>query len=116
MNLAFMGCCALALKDNVGLISALPDHTFNRTVGLWEIALNGKDIRAMIKFNGWPAGIIDPQGGLIAAGEAANEDEFIAAIEADLGRPIEEFMSSPSPQGERQWLACRSIIKNSRTV
>ena len=95
MNLAFLGCCALAKKDNVGMISALPDHTFNRTVGLWEIALNGKEIQAAIKFNGWPAGIIDPQGGIIAAGDVANEDTFIAAIEADLGQPIEQFMESP---------------------
>lgn len=92
MNLAFLGCCALAVKDDVGLISALPDHTFTRTVGVWKIALNGKDFQAKIEFNGWPAGIIDPHGGIIAAGEAANEDTFIAAIEADLGQPIEAFM------------------------
>jgi len=97
MNLAFIGCCALAMKDGVGLISALPDHTFNRTVGLWEIALNGKEVRASIKFNGWPAGIIDPAGGIIAAGAAANEDSFIAAIEDDLGKSIEEFMANPIP-------------------
>ncbi len=97
MNLAFMGCCALALKDKTGPLTDLPNSTFNRTVGPWEIALNGQKISASLKFNGWPAGVIDPQGGIIAAGDVANEDAFIAAIEADLGQPIEAFMSSPIP-------------------
>lgn len=30
-----------------------------------------------VTWNGWPAGILDPSGGVIAAGEAANEDAFI---------------------------------------
>jgi hypothetical protein len=94
MNLAFLGCCALAQKDGVGLIKYLPDATYRRTVGSWEIALNGETIQAALKFNGWPAGIIDPAGGIIAAGDAANEDSFIAAIEADLGQPIEAYMSA----------------------
>ena len=37
---------------------------------------------ALIEFNGWPAGIIDPFGGIVAAGTVANEDSFIAAVEA----------------------------------
>ena len=36
---------------------------------------------ALIEFNGWPAGIVDPFGGIIAAGDAANEDTFITAVE-----------------------------------
>ncbi len=36
--------------------------------------------RCYIEFNGWPAGMIDPYGGVIAAGELANEAEFIAAL------------------------------------
>ncbi len=35
-----------------------------------------------IEYNGWPAGTIDPKGGIIAAGEGANEDTFIAALDA----------------------------------
>ncbi len=92
MNLAFLGCCALALKD--GSKPLLPGVTYDRTVGLWEISLDGANLQAKLKFNGWPAGIIDPRGGIIAAGSAANEDTFITAIEADLGQPIEEWMSS----------------------
>ena len=35
---------------------------------------------AYVEFNGWPAGILDPAGGVLAAGEVANEDTFRAAI------------------------------------
>ncbi len=90
MNLAFLGCCALALKDGSGPL--LPGVTFDRTVGLWEISLDGANLQAKLKFNGWPAGIIDPRGGIIAAGGVANEDTFIEAIETDLGKPIEQWV------------------------
>ena len=94
MNLAFLGCCALALKDRVGVIHDLPGETYERTLGAWEIALNGKELRVMLKFNGWPAGVIDINGGIIAAGGIANEDIFIEAIERELGSPIETYMST----------------------
>jgi hypothetical protein len=35
-----------------------------------------------IEFNGWPAGIITPHGGPMCAGQIANEDAFIAAVQA----------------------------------
>ena len=35
---------------------------------------------AVINYNGWPAGMICPFGGMIAAGECANETTFIAAM------------------------------------
>ena len=35
-----------------------------------------------LEFNGWPAGFVGPAGGIVAAGEAANEDSLLAAIEA----------------------------------
>lgn len=35
----------------------------------------------VVWFNGWLAGLLDPYGGTIAAGETANEDTFIEAIE-----------------------------------
>jgi hypothetical protein len=92
MNLAFLGCCALALKDESKPL--VPGVTFDRVVGPWEISLNGANLQAALKFNGWPAGVIDPGGGIIAAGNAANEDTFIAAIEADLGQPIEQWMAA----------------------
>ena len=39
-----------------------------------------------IKYNGWPAGLIYSSGGIIAADEDANEDTFIAAIDAAIAK------------------------------
>lgn len=97
LKLAFVGIVALGVKDGIAPIPTLPDRTFRRTVGLWDIEVCSDDYQAKIKYNGWPAGIIDPRGGVIAAGEAANEDAFIAAIEHELGCGIEEFLSSREP-------------------
>ena len=64
----------------------------------WTIAVNGhsKKIKcdpegtmgadippysAAVWWNGWLAGLISPGGGTIAAGELANEDTFIEALE-----------------------------------
>jgi|GEM_PF-2935093 len=103
LSLAWAGCGALALHDKVGVIADLPGGIYQREIGQhWRIVFNGsgetraEDARApklppfavYIEFNGWPAGIIDPSGGIIAAGDAANEDAFIAAIEAELGQSI----------------------------
>lgn len=59
----------------------------------WWIAVNGhkevvecsRGIRVQpftcyVEFNGWPAGIIHAYGGVLAAGDAANEDTFVAAL------------------------------------
>jgi hypothetical protein len=41
---------------------------------------------AVIDYNGWPAGLMNPYGGVIAAGECANETTFIAAVNAQIDR------------------------------
>lgn len=105
--LAWMGCGCLAVKDGIGLISELPDKVWRRSFGAWQIIFNGTEdtqspkdapdlppFAVYVKYNGWPAGIITPAGGVIAGGTAANEDTFIAAIEADLGRSIEAALSA----------------------
>ena len=59
----------------------------------WKFAMNGMDrtidrippFSVLVKFNGWPAGIVDFNGGVIAGGAAANEDAFIAVLDAALG-------------------------------
>ena len=61
----------------------------------WWIAMNGHTepmkcsrghkvppFNCYVEFNGFPAGIMDPYGGIIAAGDAANEDTFIEALKA----------------------------------
>ena len=52
----------------------------------WCVRLNPTDAEsdgvpaftAMVSHNGWPAGVVDPQGGIIAAGDVANEATFRA--------------------------------------
>jgi hypothetical protein len=64
----------------------------------WWIAMNGHKkptkcsagatvppFEMYVQFNGWPAGVVAPNGGIIAAGELANEDTFIAAVKAAAG-------------------------------
>lgn len=62
----------------------------------WKIAVNGhkepqkssmsevpiEPFHCYVQYNGWPAGIFTPFGGIIAAGEGANEHTFIAAVRA----------------------------------
>lgn len=38
------------------------------------------------EWNGWPAGVVSPGGGLMACGSAANVDTLIAAIKAAIER------------------------------
>lgn len=65
----------------------------------WWLAINGHkeeiecstgdkapSFHAYIRYNEWPAGLIYPGGGIIAAGECANEDTFIEAIEARIAK------------------------------
>lgn len=62
----------------------------------WKIAVNGhkeakvcslttqpiEPFNCYVEYNGWPAGIIDPRGGILAAGSDANENTFIDAMKA----------------------------------
>jgi hypothetical protein len=93
---AFMRVVELGIALKV---KPLPEHD-----GCWEhqvdkkwfIAVNGhldpqpirkhpsgpplQPYNVFVEYNGWPAGIFDPRGGCIAAGEGANEGTFIAAL------------------------------------
>ena len=40
-----------------------------------------------IEFNGWPAGLLNPFEGTIAAGKVANEEALIAALRAAIEAP-----------------------------
>jgi hypothetical protein len=84
------------------LARTLGVHHINQLVGCWEMdvnedwwfALNGHDdvvvcshgvkvqpYTAYVEWQGWPAGMVDPYGGMLAAaGESANEDTFLAAL------------------------------------
>lgn len=69
----------------------------------WFVAVNGhKEEQALkrsngggvtvppfhfyLEFNGWPAGFLTPFGGTMAAGEAANEQTLIAALDAAIAK------------------------------
>ena len=64
------------------------------TLGSWDIRLHTHDEKIegddpftiYVEYNGWPAGVVDAGGGVIAAGAAANEDAFIAACREALRR------------------------------
>lgn len=64
----------------------------------WFVALNGhsepcvcsksnipvEPFTIYVEFNGWPAGVLNPYDGCIAAGELANETTFIAAVKESI--------------------------------
>lgn len=69
----------------------------------WWVAVNGHPheikcshgaavppLSVYVEFNGWPAGYFGPGGGVIAAGDAANESNFIEALEDARARAIEK--------------------------
>lgn len=85
------------------LCMALDQHPLTKHARCWEhqvdehwwISVNGHPepvensdgfevapYNCVVKFNGWPAGYFDPRGGIIAAGAAANEESFLAALKA----------------------------------
>ena len=76
-------------KHNGCWVKKLDEH--------WTIAINGHgepkkynncDIppyTMYVEFNGFPAGIVDPFGGVMATGELANEDALIAILKSVLG-------------------------------
>jgi len=94
---AFMAAADLAIASGAAPL--------NRHIGCWEtsfgrgwsIALNGhntttRDSRGMdvppfslaVYWGDFPAGVLNPRGGWLAAGEGANEDAFIEAVRARL--------------------------------
>lgn len=77
----------LPLSDHPGVYElAIDEH--------WKVAINGhrepgeyagarvEPFHVVVEFNGWPAGFFGPCGGIIAAGELANETTLIEAIKA----------------------------------
>ena len=90
---AMMAICELGLAVGAAPLNKHAGCWELRIDEQWEIAMNGHDsptkcsygcdvppFAVYVQFNGWPAGVIHPTGGWIAAGEVANEDAFIAAV------------------------------------
>lgn len=92
---AFALIADLAAKNGAAPLrqfEACWEHQVDET---WKLFINGHrepkktshglDVPAfhcLVEFNGWPAGLIHPYGGEIAAGSAANEDTLIQALRA----------------------------------
>ena len=103
------GICA-AFMAVAELCEARGEHPINKYEGCWEctvderwkLAVNGhkeakvcslsdapiEPFTCYVTFNGWPAFIFNPYGGGGAAGEAANEDTFLAAVKAATERAM----------------------------
>ncbi len=87
----------VALAEHLGIkpLNTFPACWEHQIDERWWMAVNGHreaipcsmgpevpPFTAYVQFNGWPAGQINPRGGWIAAGEAANEGAFIDALKA----------------------------------
>jgi hypothetical protein len=46
-----------------------------------SVGIDVAPFESYIEFNDWPVGMITPFGGIIAAGECANENTFIEALD-----------------------------------
>lgn len=92
---AFIAIMNLGEALGVREIAKLDGCWEHRVDDQWFIVVNGHSeptkcstgagvppFSAYIEFNGWPAGIIHPHAGVIAAGTEANEDAFIDAVNA----------------------------------
>lgn len=94
-----MAICALGLAVGAAPLNELAGCWEERLDEHWEIAVNGHGAPTMcsfghdvppfhvcVQYNGWPAGLISPYGGYMAAGECANEDALIAAVRTRLAQ------------------------------
>lgn len=98
------------------LCFALGAAPLNRHPGCWEHQIDGRWWVAMnghpekvncsdgtpvdpytccVKFNGWVAGILDPSGGVIAAGAIANEETMLEAVRAAIASAKREKGETP---------------------
>jgi hypothetical protein len=95
MSEAFCEMIELTRRLGVVNIKNLPGCWEHQVDAQWHIAVNGQPqtVKASngaevppytmyVTYNGWPAGLISPNSGWIAAGAGANEDTFIAALKA----------------------------------
>ena len=100
----FVLMCDLGLKLGVKRINELPGCWEQRVDDQWWFAMNGHNepmiarssdgasssgegvsvppFHAYVEYNGWPAGMLTPYDGILAAGEGANEETFAAALES----------------------------------
>jgi hypothetical protein len=94
VNVAFAALCDLGIALGIAPLNEHAGCWHHRIDERWAVWMNGHKVpmpsvleqwldpfHCYVEYNGWPAGIFSPFGGVIAAGEGANENAFIAAIE-----------------------------------
>jgi hypothetical protein len=97
---AFLLAVELSIQLGAENIKDLPGAYVCKVDEHWTFAINGTDrnVEVNIKgsmgigelepchmaiwFNGWLAGLLSPKDGVICAGPAGNEDNFIAALKS----------------------------------
>lgn len=93
--------CQISVKDGTGPLNKMVEPWHKKVDDRWEFWVNGtttdlpmtadlpalKRFEMYVTFNGWPAGILDPNSGSLAAGEAANIFAFRDALKAEAVRP-----------------------------
>jgi hypothetical protein len=85
----------LCIAMNAAPVNQYPECWELALDDYWFLAFNGHNVptncsksvkvppfSVYVEFNGWPAGVFDPVGGTIAAGECANENAFLDALRA----------------------------------
>lgn len=94
----FHAIARYAQAHNVRSIKDLPGCWEVQVDAAWWFAVNGhrapqecskgatlQPYEAYVTFNGWPAGILSPDGeGVFAAGSAGNTEAFITAVLAEV--------------------------------
>lgn len=91
---AFASVLGLAVKLGVTRINEREGCWEHAIDGTWWIAINGHKTptkcsrgpevpfgHCYVEYNGFPAGVFSMRSGIIAAGAAANEATFIAAVQ-----------------------------------
>jgi len=94
ITLAFARIAELGNRLGAGPLNKHPACWELQIDERWWIAVNGHHdmkkcskgadvlpFHAWIEYNGWPAGMVNPRHGVIAAGAEANETTFIEALE-----------------------------------
>lgn len=114
MSEIFEAVAILAAALGVKKINQLPGCWEHQVDARWWIAVNGHakptncsrtsgpidPYTCYIEFDGWPAGLVSPYGGALAAGEAANEEALIVALNAAVE---EAFAAARSPRSPPCW-------------
>lgn len=97
MDRFWTALCKLATIDGAAPLNRLPGCWEKQLDERWWIAANGHKepktadgfdvppFSVVVKFNGWPFGVIDPHGGCIGHGEMANAGALVEAIEKAAG-------------------------------